>query len=80
MTIKDWIELFTLKKSIIDCGNLSVGGCEVIEKKIPSIADLFDEILEKNKDDIYFTKFIFYLYNYENWFESKRGRNKENKI
>ena len=80
MSIKYWIELFTLKKSIIDCGNLSVGGCEVIEKKIPSIADLFDEILEKNKDDIYFTKFIFYLYNYENWFESKRGRNKENKI
>ena len=79
MTIKDWIELFTLKKSIYDFKNLSISNCEVIEKKIPSISELFDEILEKNNDDIYFTKFVFYLYNYENWFEIKRGR-KEKKI
>ena len=79
MTIKDWIELFTLKKSIYDFENLHVSDCEVIETKLPPISELFDEILEKNQDDIYFTKFVFYLYNYENWFEIKRGR-KENKI
>ena len=79
ITIKDSIELFTLKKSIYDFKNLSASNCEVIEKKIPSISELFDEILEKNKGDIYFTKFAFYFYNYENWFEIKRGR-KENKI
>ena len=79
MTIKDWIELFTLKKYIYNFENLSFSDREVIKKKIPSILELFDEILEKNKDDIYFTKIVFYLYNYENWFEIKRGR-KENNI
>ena len=77
MTIKDWIELFTLQKSIYDFDNLRVSICEVIEDRVPSMSELFDEILEKNNDDIYFTKFVFYLYNYENWFEIKRGR-KEN--
>ena len=79
MTIKDWIELFTLKKPIYNFENLSFSDREVIKKKIPSILELFDEILEKNKDDIYFTKIVFYLYNYENCFEIKRGR-KENNI
>ena len=80
MTIKNWIELFTLKKSIFEFDDLSINGREEIESKIPSLLDLFDEIYEKYEDDIYFTKFVFYLYNYENWFESKRGRNRENKI
>ena len=79
MTIKDWIELFTLKKSIYNFENLSFSDREVIKKKIPSILELFDEILEKNKDDIYFTKIVFYFFYYENWFEIKRGR-KENNI
>ena len=74
MTIKNWIELFTLKKSIYEFENLSLNNCEVIEQNIPSISELFDEIHEKNNDDVYFTKFVFYLYNYENWFEIKRGR------
>ena len=80
MTIKDWIELFTLKKSIFEFDDLSINGREEIENKIPSWIYLFYEIYEKYEDDIYFTKFVFYLYNYENWFESKRGRNRENKI
>ena len=46
-------------------------------KKIPSIKILFDDILEKNQDDFYFSKFVFYLYNYENWFINKRGRNRK---
>ena len=80
MTIKDWIELFTLKKNIYEIENLenlTISESEQIQSLIPSIK----EILDKNKDDeIYFTKFIFYLYNYENWFLIKKGRNREKKI
>ena len=80
MTIKDWIELLTLKKKIYEIeyiGNLTFSEYEIIQSKIP----LLNEILDKNKDDeIYFTKFIFYLYNYENWFLIKKGRDREKKI
>ena len=83
MTIKDWIELFTLKKKIYDFENLkdlSLSEQEEIQSKIPSIKKVFDDILDKNKDDSYFTKFVFYLYNYEKWFLSKSGRNREKRI
>lgn len=80
MKIKDWIELFTLKKNIYAFENLSINGYEEIQnkmQKVPSIKDIFNKILEKYKDDLYFTKFVFYLYNYEKWFRSKIGRNRE---
>ena len=77
MKIKDWIELFTLNKTIYDFKDLSLGGCIEIQSKIPSIKKLFDEILKKNEDDFYFTKLVFYLYNYENWFINKKGRNRK---
>ena len=77
MKIKDWIELFTLNKTTSDFKNLSFRGCIEIQSKIPSIKKLFDEIIDKNKDDFYFTKFVFYLYNYEMWFINKRGRNRK---
>ena len=80
MTIKDWIEVFTFKKTIYEFkynNNLNLNEYEEIKKKIPSIKILFDDILEKNQDDFYFSKFVFYLYNYENWFINKRGRNRK---
>lgn len=83
MKIKDWIELFTLKKSIYDFESLSNIGCKEIEnklQKIQSIRKVFDEILKKNEDDFYFTKLVFYLFNYERWFKNKRGRNRKKKI
>ena len=34
-----------------------------------------DKINQKNNNDKeYLLKFIFYLYNYKRWFESKKGR------
>ena len=80
MTIKDWIDVFILKKTIYDFENLSLNGYKEIQSKIPSIKQLFEEILDKNKDDIYFTKFVFYLYNYEKWFINKIGRNREKRF
>ena len=56
MTIKDWIDVFILKKTIYGFENLSLNGYKEIQSKIPSIKQLFEEILDKNKDDIYFTK------------------------
>ena len=80
MTIKDWIDLFTLKKTIYEfenIENLTYSEYDKIQSNIP----LINEILDENKDDeIYFTKFIFYLYNYENWFLIRKGRNREKKI
>ena len=80
MTIKDWIDVFILKKTIYGFENLCINGYKEIQSKIPSIKQLFEEILDKNKDDIYFTKFVFYLYNYEKWFINKIGRNREKRF
>lgn len=83
MKIKDWLDLFTLKKSINDFEKLSNFGIQEIQQKIQInqlIKKVFNEILDKNKDDFYFTKFVFYLYNYENWFRNKNGRTREKKF
>ena len=80
MKIRDWIDLFTLNKTIYDYKDLSLNGCIEIQSKIPSIIKLFNKILEKNEDDFYFTKFVFYLYNYENWFINKKGRNRKKNL
>ena len=40
----------------------------------------FSVLLEKNEDDFYFTKLVFYLYNYENWFINKKGRNRKKNL
>ena len=42
-------------------------------KYLPKLNTLLEDILEKN-DEYYLSKFIFYLYNYENWFYNKVGR------
>ena len=66
-----------MNKTVYDFKDLSLEGCIEIQSKIPSIKKLFDEILKKNDDDFYFTKLVFYLYNYENWFINKKGKNRK---
>ena len=81
MKFIDFIHLFTLKEKVSNFRKLSKDDCSTIEKKMPKIEDLFDKILNKNqKDELYLAKFIFLLYNYENWFLYKIGRNKNPKI
>ena len=69
MTFGEWIDIFTLKRKLND--NLNFNG----------LRDALDKLSKEN--DEYFTRFIFYLFNYKNAFENKVGRNskksKENK-
>jgi len=45
-------------------------------KEINLLHMSFDKIYKKNNQDKeYFSKLIFYLYNFKRFFESKKGRN-----
>ena len=63
MTFREWIDVFTMKKK-------SEKGIQ-----IDGIGEFLEEILENNKELRYFSLFVFCLYNYENWFLHKKGRN-----
>ena len=63
MTFENWIDIFTLKES---CDyDFEFRGLEYALKEI---------IKKYPDDDIYFTRLIFYLYNYKRWFINKKGR------
>ena len=85
MTFRDWLDLFTFKKSVIDImnsydlSNYKNIDSERIEKSMVGIDHLLNKIADKI-DEKYFSYFIFHLYNYERWFYIKRGREmKKNK-
>ena len=61
MTFGDWIDVFTLKKKI------------EIEPKFKGLEKALKEISDKN-DEEYFSRFIFFLFNYKNYFQNKKGR------
>jgi hypothetical protein len=63
MTFREWIDVFTMKKKLEN------------EIQIDGIGEFLEEILENNKEPRYFSLFVFCLYNYENWFLHKKGRN-----
>ena len=69
MKLEEWFNFFCYKKEI--------KFLESIEKekdiKFERADIILNEIAEKN-DDAYFTKFIFYFYNYKRWFLEKKGR------
>ena len=85
MTLRNWLDIFTLKKSVIDIideykdKNYKDIDSEKIEKSMVGVDKLLNEIKEKNDED-YLPRFIFCLYNYERWFYLKKNRkNKKNK-
>ena len=61
MTFGDWIDVFTLKKKI------------EIDPKFKGLEKALKEISDKN-DEEYFSRFIFFLFNYKNYFQNKKGR------
>ena len=68
MKLNKWIdEIFLFKENSGD--NNKFKGLEstllYIIKKFPN-------------DNDYLTRFLFYLYNFSNWFENKKGRNENN--
>ena len=81
MTLRDWLDIFTLKKSVkqiiekYDCLEQNID-CEKIEKSFPAIEQLLNEICDKNSGE-YFILYVFYLYNYERWFCIKHGRKRK---
>ena len=82
MTLRNWLDIFTLKKSVIDIineykdKNYKDIDSEKIEKSMVGVDKLLNEIKEKNDED-YLPRFIFCLYNYERWFYLKKTRNKK---
>ena len=50
-----------------------------IEENVVGVDALLKKIAKKNNDDKYFSLFTFYLYNYELWFSSRKGRNRKQK-
>ena len=88
MTLRDWIDIFTLKKSVKDIinkyNNNNIDFQDLIEKIEQSLIGcdkMLNKIKGNNNDEDYMTLFIFYLYNYERWFCLKkcRKRNKKEK-
>ena len=78
ITLRDWIDLFTLKKSIEELlkeynYNAKDIDYEKIKESIYDIEVFLNEIMDKNGKE-YLTPFIFLLYNYERWFSLKKGR------
>ena len=87
MTLRDWLDVFTHKKTpksiINEYNNIDIKNIDFgkIEKSLVGIGvnDLLNNIKKKNNDENYMTHFTNYLYNYESWFYSKRPRNANKK-
>ena len=78
LKVREWIDLFLLKKNVTDLENLNYSCYKEIEEKMPKINDLLENILENNGGE-YLSSFVFYLYNYERYFFCKRERKKNSK-
>ena len=75
LQLREWINLFTMKKNIKCFKNLSMESYNEINQKLPKVDILLNDILNKNKNNKeYLSYFIFYLYNFENYFLSKQSR------
>ena len=66
ITFEDWIDIFTKKKEDYNL------------KEFNGLQSALKNIAKECKDDgEYFTKFIFHLFNYKNWFYNKKGRERK---
>ena len=61
MSFGDWIDIFTLKNNIEN------------SFKFNGLEEALKDISDKNEEE-YFSRFIFYLFNYQNYFYNKKGR------
>ena len=65
MSFRDFIDLLIGKKKVKDFEIDEQGG-NIIQSCIEGLGDILENIKEKNsKDEYYFKKFVFYMYNYE---------------
>ena len=66
LTFGEWIDIFSLKNKIDN--NIEFYG---LQNSLKKIAEL--------DNDEYFSRFIFYLFNYKRWFYNKKGRKRNRK-
>ena len=83
ITLRDWLDLFTLKKSVEELlkeNNFADKDIDYgkIKESIFDVGEFLNEIMDKNGNE-YLTPFIFLLYNYERWFSIKKERKKRKK-
>ena len=77
LSFREFIELFCLKKSLHDMEiskTINSNQLQRLMNNFPRIDSLLNDISKKN-DKVYLSHFIFHLYNYEQWFLTKKGRN-----
>ena len=71
MKFGDWIDVFTFQKEIN------------FNSKFNGIENILKRLYKNERDDYfsnYFSRFIFYLFNYKNWFQNKKGRKRKNLV
>lgn len=86
MTFRDWLDVFTKKKTLEDLKNeetyanvqINNVNFEKIQNCFVGINSLLEDILT-NEGENYFNIFTMYLYNYEKWFLIKSPRKKTSK-
>lgn len=74
MKFREWIDIYTLKKEFKEFNDTF---SDDLFKSMPKVKDMIEGVFNKNKEKNYISSFIFYLYNYENWFIMKRSKKKE---
>jgi len=67
MNFGEWIDIFTFKKKVDD------------DFEFNGLHDCLESISNES-DEEYYSRFVFYLYNYKNWFKNKKGRNEKKVI
>jgi hypothetical protein len=82
MTLRDWLDIFTLKKSVKDIvnGYNKYKDCQNLIQKVEKSLIRFDKAIYKideNNDKDYMALFVFCLYNYERWFYLKKCRKRD---
>lgn len=64
MNFGEWIDVFTLKKKMEN------------EIGFHGLQFALEKMLETNNEE-YYSRLIFFLFNYKRWFQNKRGRNRK---
>ena len=66
MTFSEWIDFFLFK-------SINKSNDDIMSNLL--LSELENQIGEDNEKEIYFTIFVYYLYNYQNYVKFKKGRN-----
>lgn len=66
ISFEEWIDVFTKKRQ-----DYNLEEFNGLQNSLEKVAK------EYKDDDEYFTRFVFYLFNYQNWFYNKKGRERK---